>query len=153
MIFTTSVFVILKINNFIQIINHEKIRPSLDPIIETVEPKLAYKATKIVIYGKKFGWDVKKSQALIDGKKIDAVIWTDSKIVFPVPLDWKDGPHKIWIEKKIDWDEKKQIAKSEEFEIKILPIGKNFTKEDDLYLEQMKMWRKETRELNGYEER
>lgn len=149
-VFITSTFTILKINNIIKTIHHKKIRLSLDPIIETVEPRLVYKATRIVIYGKKFGWDVKKSQALIDGKKIDATLWTDSKIIFPVPLDWKDGPHKIWIEKRIDWDEKKQTAKSQEFEIKILPITGNYTEDDKLYSEQLKNLKKETLELNGY---
>lgn len=146
----TSGFIIIKINNAIQIINHKKIRLSLNPVIDIVEPKLVYKSTKIVIYGRGFGWDEKKSQALIDGEKIHTSLWNDSKIIFPVPLHWKDGIHKIWIEKKIDWDGKKQTAKSEVFEIKILPVTEKFTEDDKLYLEQMKTWSPETKEINGY---
>ena len=150
-IFLISVtFITLKIQNAIRIINHKKIRLSMNPTIEVIEPTLVYKATKIVIYGNGFGWDTKKSKAIIDGKKIDAVLWTDSKIVFPVPLEWKDGSHEIWIEKQIDWDGKKIMANSQKFNIKILPITGSFTEEDRLYFEQMKTWRKETKELNGY---
>ena len=104
----------------------------------------------MIIYGENFGWDTKNVKALIDGKEIDAVLWTDSKIIFPVPLEWKDGYHKIWIEKQIDWDGKKTTAKSEAFEIKVLPITGNYTEDDGLYFEQMKTWRPETREVNGY---
>ena len=71
------------------------------------------------------------------------------KDYFPVPLEWKDGYHKIWIEKQIDWDGK-TTAKSEAFEIKVLPITGNYTEDDGLYFEQMKTWRPETREVNGY---
>ena len=131
--------------------NRKKLYVSRQPKIDLIEPTLVYKATRIVIYGNGFGWDTKKSQALIDGKKIDTFLWTDSKIIFPVPLEWKDGYHKIWIEKQIDWDGKKTTAKSEAFEIKVLPITDNFTQDDKLYFEQMKTWRKETREINGYE--
>lgn len=131
--------------------NRRKLYESRRPKIKLVEPTLVYKATKIVLYGKDFGWDVKKARALIDGKEIDAVLWTDSKIIFPVPLDWRDGSHKIWIEKQINWDGKKQEAKSEVFEIKILPITGSFTEDDKLYFEQMKTWKPETRKLNGYE--
>jgi len=152
-IFLISViFITLKIRDNIRIINHKKIRLSMNPTIEAIEPKLVYKGTKIVVYGKVFGWDDKRSQILIDGKKIDGVSWTDSKIIFPVPLHWKTGVHKIWIEKKIDWDGKIEIAKSQIFEIKVLPITDKITKDDKLYFEELKKLRKETLKINGYEE-
>jgi hypothetical protein len=151
-IFLISViFITLKIRDNIRIINHKKIRLSMNPTIEAIEPKLVYKGTKIVVYGKGFGWDDKRSQILIDGKKIDGVSWTDSKIIFPVPLHWKTGVHKIWIEKKIDWDGKIEIGKSQIFEIKVLPVTDKITKDDELYFEQLKTWKPETRKLNGYE--
>lgn len=130
--------------------NRKRLFASRQPRIDLMEPTLVYKATKVVIYGEGFGWDVKKSQALIDGEKIDAVLWTDSKIIFRVPLHWKTGNHKIWIEKQIEWDGKKVTAKSKTFEIKILPITENLTEDDRLYFEQLKKLRKETLELNGY---
>lgn len=130
--------------------NRKKLYTSRQPKINLIEPTLVYKATKVIIYGENFGWDTKNVKALIDGKEIDAVLWTDSKIIFPVPLEWKDGYHKIWIEKQIDWDGKKTTAKSEAFEIKVLPITGNYTEDDGLYFEQMKTWRPETREVNGY---
>jgi len=159
LIFTLFIFVIsvtfitLKIQNAIRIINHKKIRLSMNPTIEAIEPKLVYKGTKIIVYGKGFGWDDKRSKILIDGKKIDDILWTDSKINFPVPLHWKMGVHKIWIEKKIDWDGKIEIGKSQIFEIKVLPVTDKFSEDDKLYIEQLKTLRKETLEINGYEER
>jgi len=125
----------------------------MNPTIEAIEPKLVYKGTKIIVYGKGFGWDDKRSKILIDGKKIDDILWTDSKINFPVPLHWKMGVHKIWIEKKIDWDGKIEIGKSQIFEIKVLPVTDKFSEDDKLYIEQLKTLRKETLEINGYEER
>lgn len=134
----------------LKIENLKKERKKLDPYVKIVEPKLAYKATNVVIYGENFGWDPKNAQAMIDGKTIVPVLWQDSMIIFPVPLDWKDGIHKISVQKKIEWEGKKTVGKSQIFEIKLLPIGANFTKDDDLYFEQMKTWRPETRKLNGY---
>lgn len=149
-IFLTTVLIAIKISNKIQIINHKKIRLSLNPIIETLEPQLVYKATKVVIYGKGFGWNTKMINVFMDGKKIDTSLWTDSKIIFSVPLNWSTGNHKIWIEKIINWDGKEELIKTQEFNIKVLQIGAKFTENDKLYFEQMKTWRLETKEVNGY---
>lgn len=150
---TIFIIILLILHNtyrVIQVVNHKKARISMNPIIDTIEPKLVYKGTKVIIYGNKFGWDTKKSKAFIDGELINPVLWQDSKIIFPIPLHWTNGNHRIWIEKQINWDGKNVIAKSEAFEIKILPVGSNFTDDDKLYLDQLKTLRKETLKLNGY---
>lgn len=138
------------INNHIQAVNHKKDRIAKNPVIETIEPELVYKATKVVIYGKNFDWDVGKAEAFMDGEKIDILLWTDTKIVFLVPLHWKNGTHRIWIEKQIDWDGKITSAKSKTLNIKILPISEKFTESDRLYFEQLKNLKRETLKLNGY---
>lgn len=151
MIFNKANIMYVEYQKKVVIENRKKLYASRQPKISLIEPTFTYKATKVIIYGNNFGWDTKNAKALIDGKKIDPVLWQDSKIIFPVPLHWKIGTHKIWIEKMIDWDGKKVIAKSKVFEIKILPITEDYTEDDKLYFEQIKTWKKETREINGYQ--
>lgn len=150
MVFVASLYIIKVMNDIVITFNHTRTRLSINPTIEAIEPKLVYKGINVVIYGNEFGWDQKKSHALIDGEVIGSASWSNTKIVFPVPLHWKTGYHTIWIEKKMEWDGEKIITKSKKFTIKVLPIGQNFTEDDKLYFEQLKELRKETLELNGY---
>jgi hypothetical protein len=150
MMFIASLYIIKVTNDIVRTVNHRRTRLSINPTIEAIEPKLVYKGINVVIYGNEFGWDQKKSRALIDGEVIGSASWSNTKIVFPVPLHWKAGNHTIWIEKKMEWDGEKIITKSKEFTIKVLPISQNFTEDDKLYFEQLKELRKETLELNGY---
>ncbi|PIY69558.1 hypothetical protein COY90_00025, partial [Candidatus Roizmanbacteria bacterium CG_4_10_14_0_8_um_filter_39_9] len=74
----------------------------------------------------------------------------DHKIIFTVPLSWKPGPMNIWIEKPVEWNAETVIEKTKPISIKLLKVTGQFTPDDDLYFEQLKTWRKETREMNGY---
>ena len=146
----TSVFIALHIYTSLNIIHQKKIRLSLNPNIRTVEPRFVYKATKVVIYGTGFGWKGNESVLLSKGgKPIVTDLWTDTKIIFTIPLHWKRGNNSLQIKKQISWNGKMEIAKSEVFEIKILPSTGGFTTDDALYFKQLETLQNETLEING----
>jgi len=138
-------------NRKMEIENHIRQRILKNPQIDSIEPSLVYKATNIVIYGREFGWNVEGHERLfVDGKPAVTDLWTDTEIVFAVPLDWRLGVHKVWIEKPISWEDQNITAKSRAVTFTILPITNGFTKEDRVYFEQLKFLKKTTLELNGY---
>jgi len=117
-----------------------------------IEPTLAYPGTKVFLYGDRFGDGTSAKYALMkDGKKVRVDYWEDHKIIFTVPLSWKPGPMNLWIEKPVEWNAETVIEKTKPITIKLLKVTGSFTPDDDLYFEEMKDWKKETKELNGYE--
>jgi len=142
---------LIKINRKTEIENRIKQRNSMNPQIDSIEPFLVYKATNIVLYGREFGWNVDGQERIyVDGKPAVTDLWTDNEIVFAVPLDWKLGVHKVWIEKPISWNNQNIVAKSRTVTFTILPITNGFTKSDRLYFEQLEKLKKTTLNLNGY---
>jgi hypothetical protein len=122
-----------------------------NPRIAKIEPGLLYPATKVVLYGDSFGDNSNTNYALMrNGVPINVDYWEDHKIIFTVPLDWKSGDMRIWIQRPIEWNAETIIEKSKPFTIKLLKVTSGFTPDDDLYFEEMKNWRKETKEINGY---
>lgn len=130
-----------------------KFRNSLDPKITKVEPTIAYRSIKIIIFGKNFGWNLNSELRLMrrSGEKIIPELINDTKIIFSIPLSWNYGNNTLWIEKDINWEGKKIITKTPVFNIKIIPAGSSFTKDDDAFFEQLKTLNKETRDINGYD--
>lgn len=123
-----------------------------NPRISQIEPTIAYPSTKIIIYGDSFGDGSNGKYALMkDGVKIRPDYWEDHKIIFTVPLNWKTGSIEVWIQKPVEWNAETVIEKTEPISIQLLKVTGEFTSNDDLYFEQLKKWRKETREINGYE--
>jgi hypothetical protein len=57
----------------------------------------------------------------------------------------------VWVERPVQWNGETIIEKTKEQQIKLLPVTSWSAPDDDLYFEQMKKWKKETREINGYE--
>ena len=126
-------------------------RQMKNPSTPFIEPKLVYPGTKVFIYGDRFGDNSNNKYALMkDGERIRPDYWEDHKIIFTVPLSWKPGPLSIWIEKPVDWNAETVIEKSKLVSIKLLKVMGYFTSDDDLYFEELKSWRKETKEANGY---
>ena len=127
-------------------------RQMKNPSIPHIEPLLVYPGTKVVLYGDRFGDNSNNKYALMrDGHRVQVDYWEDHKIIFTVPLDWKQpGVMSFWIEKPIEWNAETVIEKTKPITIKLLKVTDYFTPDDDLYFEQMKTWRKETLEINGY---
>lgn len=136
-----------KINEY----NHNQQFLARHPLIKVVKPSIAYYDTKVVLIGKGFGWKGK-----IDTKfkyqegKIDISLWTDTKVVFTVPLHWKVGDMSIWVQKPIEWDGKNINVKSNEVKLRLISRDDGWDKDDDAYFEQLKHLDKETLRLNGY---
>lgn len=122
-----------------------------NPIIRTIEPTLVYPATKVVLFGNSFGSKIDERYRLMkDGIEVRPDYWEDHKIIFTIPLGWKTGLMNIWIERPVQWNGETIIEKTEPTSIRLLPVTGKFTENDDLYFEQIKTWKKETREINGY---
>ena len=125
---------------------------SLNPSIIKLEPKILYPSTKFILTGKSMGSFAKKETKLMSSYgEINPDSWTDSKIYFTIPLEWKPGKVKIWIKKQIEFEGKKYFKETEAVEIRIIPRSETFTPLDDLFFEQLKTLDKETLKYNGYE--
>ncbi|MCX6731163.1 MAG: hypothetical protein NTZ55_04925 [Candidatus Roizmanbacteria bacterium] len=122
-----------------------------NPVVQLVEPKLVYPATKVLLFGSSFGSRIDERYRLMkDGVEVRPDYWEDHKIIFTIPLGWKTGIVNIWIERPIQWNGETIIEITKPVQIKLLPISGWNSPDDDLYFEQMKTWKKETREINGY---
>lgn len=131
--------------------NHYQSFLSRHPKIETVKPQIVYYDTKVILIGHGFGWKGK-----IDTKfkyqegKIDISLWTDTKVIFTVPLHWKLGDLTIWLQKPIEWDGKNMMVNSNEVKLRLISRDDGWDKDDDAYFEQLKYLDKETLKINGY---
>ncbi|MEN9327862.1 MAG: hypothetical protein RI947_670 [Candidatus Parcubacteria bacterium] len=126
-------------------------RARQNPVILIVGPTVVYRSTKVMIKGKNLGWNVNGNVRLINnGQEIFTDLWTDSKIIFTVPLHWKLGENTLTIEKKIFWEDKEESANSKPVTIKLINAGTSFTSDDDAYFEQLKHLDPEILKLNGY---
>lgn len=122
-----------------------------NPQVEIIEPSLVYPGTKVIIYGDSFsGKEDSRNKLMKDGVEVRTDYWEDHKIIFTVPLSWKSGMMNFWIEKPIEWNGETIIEKTKPVPVKLLKVTGKFTPDDDLYFEQVKQWKKETREINGY---
>jgi hypothetical protein len=116
-----------------------------------VEPTLVYPGTKVFLYGDRFGNNSNNKYALMkDGERVRVDYWEDHKIIFTVPLSWKSEPMNLWIEKPVEWNAETIIEKTKPVQIKLLKVTGKFTSDDELYFEQIKEWKRETKEMNGY---
>lgn len=127
-------------------------RSTFNPYITYLAPTLVYPSTVVIIKGENFGWKQQEKVRLkYVGGEILTSFWTDSKIIFTVPLHWKPGEVDIWIEKPTQWEGKIIRAKSKLQKIKVLPRGTAFTPDDDAFFQQIKKLDFEVRKINGYE--
>jgi hypothetical protein len=123
-----------------------------NPIIKAIEPTLVYPATKVILFGNCFGSKIDGRYRLMrNGEELRVDYWEDHKIIFTIPLGWKTGFMNVWVERPVQWNGETIIEKTKEQQIKLLPVTSWSAPDDDLYFEQMKKWKKETREINGYE--
>ncbi len=130
----------------------KKQRADQDPVIVKVEPTIVYRATKILVKGRNHGWSENGNVKLMNGnKEVVPDVWTDTRIIFTVPLQWKEGINNIRIEKKIFWEGKEITAVSNSVPIKLINAGSTFTPDDDAYFEQLKHVDPEVLKLNGYD--
>ncbi len=131
--------------------NHHQSFLARHPKIDNIKPGIVYYDTKVVLTGRGFGWKGK-----IDTKfkyqegKIDISLWTDTKVIFTVPLHWKVGDMTIWIQKPTNWDGKDIVVNSNEVKLRLISRDDGWDKDDDAYFEQLKHLDKEVLKINGY---
>lgn len=124
---------------------------NLSSSIIKVQPKIVYHSTKVILRGYNFSWQLNANDKLMSQYgKVSTTLWNDSKIIFTVPLHWKPGNIRLWIERERVWNSSKIIVKSKTITIKLLSVSNNMSKDDDEYFKQLKLLDKETLELNGY---
>lgn len=128
-------------------------RMNLNPFINKIEPAIVYRGTKIIIFGNNFT-SRQYLPALLFYQKgmIEADYFDNSKIIFTIPIDWQPGKYYFWIEKKLIWNNKIDITKSNVNSVQVIPVDEIFDKQDDMYFEQLKYLDKETLKINGYSE-
>jgi len=125
---------------------------SLQMSIIKLEPKILYPSSKFILTGKNFGSFAKKETQLMSSYgELTPDSWTDAKVYFTIPLEWKPGQVKIWIKKQVEFEGKKYFSETKVKEIRIIPRSEKFTPLDDLFFEQLKTLDKETLKINGYE--
>jgi len=135
----------------IRIFIHSQQYNARHPQIINVEPYIVYYDTEIILKGRGFGW-----KGLIDTKFkyqngiINISSWTDTKVIFTVPLHWKTGDITIWIQKPIEWDGKKITVNSNQVKLRLISRDDGWGKDDDDYFEQLNHLNKEALKLNGY---
>lgn len=140
---------------FLYFVNYQlqriRTRASLTPKISEIEPNLVYKSNKVIIRGTGFGWNKgEKIHLLTQNEEVITELWTDTKIIFTIPLSWKAGPKTLWIQKPINWDGQEIYTSSNAVTLKVITAGNSLTPDDDAYFEQLKHLSKEALEINGY---
>ncbi|MBI5122357.1 hypothetical protein HZA75_00700 [Candidatus Roizmanbacteria bacterium] len=135
----------------IRALNHHLILLSRYPQIKNVKPKIVYYGSKVILLGRGFGWGGEINTKFKNREgNIDITLWNDTKVIFTVPLHWREGDLDIWIQKPIEWDGKKMVIKSNLVKLRLISRDDGWGKDDDEYFEQLKQLDKETLELNGY---
>ena len=155
-IFTSVMYVsitaIISINRRIASENYKKQRLSLNPQIDKIEPNIVYPGIKVIIFGRNFGWKGNENVLLAKGKEVVTTdLWTDTKIIFTVPLHWEPKNISFLIKKSVDWEGKNIVTKSDVVTIHLLSNIGAFNENDKAYFEQLKYLDAETLEINGYE--
>ncbi len=131
--------------------NHYQLFLSRHPKIQSINPKIVYYGTKVILMGREFGW-----KGTIDTKfkykegNIDITLWTDTKVVFTIPLHWREGNITIWMQKPIEWEGREILVKSNMVKLRLISRDNGWDKDDDAYFEQLKSLSDEVLQLNGY---
>lgn len=126
-------------------------RFSFDPVVQKVEPSIIYPSTKVIIWGKNFGWKEQDGSILQNQYgEVRTDMWTDTKIVFETPLSWPAGELQFRVVKPSNYEGRHIYAVSKIFKLQLLPRGNGFTPMDDEFFRQLKDLDPETREINGY---
>jgi len=146
-------FFTLTFLNVRQTINRNIGRVRLNPVITKIEPEIVYHSNKIIIRGYNFGWkqyDKVRLMTQYGEAHVGPDLWTNSRIILPVPLHWKIEDIYFWVEKTVGWEGKNIVVKSKVEKIKLISRLDPWEEEDDQYFEQLKHLDSETLKLNGY---
>lgn len=153
-----AIFLIIVTNMGINYVRREidkresiRIRLTMNPTITHIEPKFAYYSTKIIIKGHGFGWQ-QNDKAVLQTQygDVNTDLWTDTKIIFTIPLHWKTGTINLAVKKLIIWKGRREISQSAVVNITLLSRSSTFNKNDDEFFRELKNLDEETLQINGY---
>jgi hypothetical protein len=112
------------------------IKPSDKPTISYIGPTILHNASYALIKGSGFGSEYSGEIRIMSTfGEIQESSWTNSGIVFRVPLDWTVGIFSVWLERKVDNNWVK--VPMSEYNIKLLDKNTLWTAEDDQYYQQV----------------
>ena len=108
-----------------------KLRENLT--IMSVVPVKTTLAQKVKLQGYNFGWRVNKKDKLMSNYGPVLVDeWKGEELIFIVPLHWKEGKVKLWIEKNKDDIPEEKLIKSNVVRLKVLSRWDFFPAEEEL---------------------
>ncbi len=140
-------FIYLKIRTY----QEKQARLALQLEVKKIEPRIVYHGTKVIIFGYNFGPNKNNSVKLMKGDGlVDIDAWSDTKIIFSVPLHWKPGIITLRLEKNDGEKDTSGKNKSLGMQLKLLPTAEHFTPDDDVYFQQLRSISDETLKINGY---
>lgn len=146
LVFVSITFIVV-----VKFIDKKIERTKINPQIHKVEPQIVYPANKIIINGHNLGWKENNGIRLMNQYgEVQTELWTDSKIIFTVPLSWKDAEIQLWVEKDVQWSGSIITTQSKRQIIQLLQIDSVINEDHDKYLEQLKDLDDETLIINGY---
>lgn len=119
--------------------------------VETIEPRIAYHGTRVILRGEKFSQKEISTPKLFNKQgEVKTDYWDEGKIIFTVPLHWSVGTTQLWITKPVTVNGKTTIARSNIVEIKVISRLDGWNSEDDEYFDQLKTLSNEALILNGH---
>ena len=108
-----------------------KLRENLT--IMSVVPATTTLAQKVRLEGYNFGWKVNKGDKLMSNYgKVVVDEWKGEELIFIVPLHWKEGIVRLWIERNKDDLPEGELIKSNVVRLKILSRWDFFPAEEEL---------------------
>ena len=101
--------------------------------IMSVVPAMTTLAQKVRLEGYNFGWKVNKGDKLMSNYgKVVVDEWKGEELIFIVPLHWKEGIVRLWIERNKDDLPEGELIKSNVVRLKILSRWDFFPAEEEL---------------------
>lgn len=150
LIIVTSVVVFADTKH--QEVKRQEATLSHTPTVLNVEPRIVYYANKVIIEGHGFG-SLETGKVKLyknNNEEIKTILWTDSKIIFEIPLHWRIGDFSMRIQREVNLYGENKTFISQPIPMKLIDRTGPWSEEDDDYYEQLKYMKRETLELNGY---
>lgn len=141
-----------KIDIQINIYQMKQLRLMLIPKISKVEPKIVYRTTKVIIFGKNLSFRAKNNKITLMSQfgEVEPDSFDNNKIIFTVPFSWPDGNIYLGVKKKASFENRDIVVQSGIIKVKVIPTSSSFSPNDDAFFNQLKYLDKETLQINGY---
>ena len=124
-----SVFITMQFKNYLDY--NRRLRENLT--ITKVKPATTTIGEKVALEGYNFGWRFSEADRLMSYYgPILVELWKENEITFTVPLHWKEGKTKIWIERMKGSIPSAPLLKSNDVELNIMNRWVFYPEQDEL---------------------